>query len=130
MGNNTFFYRYTALSTDEKKEVESIQNRYKTKGKKETKIERLRRLDREARNVSNILSLWLGLIGFLVFGTGISLCMVWKEWIFGSVVAVVGGISMIISYPIWRVTLKKRREKYVTEILRLAEEILKEENNA
>ena len=60
-----FNYSYSAARN---KEVESIRNKYITR--EETKIEKLRRLDRKVSEAGIIESLATGIIGSLIFGVG------------------------------------------------------------
>ena len=63
MENNTFRYNYSATKNQE---VESIRKKYMPH--EESKLERLKKLDRRAQEAGMIESLCLGIIGVLVFG--------------------------------------------------------------
>ena len=62
---NSFYYRYSAK---QHREVEDIRKKYLPK--EESKIDRLRRLDKRVRLAGMIESLTVGIIGCLIFGIG------------------------------------------------------------
>ena len=70
----------------------------------------------------------LGIIGTLIFGTG----MCFGLGVFGTgaifmfigvLLGIVGAAVCIINYPLYKKLLKKGKEKYAFEILELAKEI-------
>lgn len=124
--SNSFNYKYTALSEEERKEVDSIRRQYSSQEKTESKIERLRRLDSLVKNTAVIWSLCLGVIGLLVFGLGLTMILEWNIWHWGIVLMVVGVIPMAIAYPVYKTVLKKYKNRYGEEILTLSEELLNE----
>jgi len=70
-------------------------------------------------------------IGALIFGTGMSLCMTELGAALGSLamtlgilVGIAGMILVTLAYPLFAYTLKKEREKIAPEILRLTDELL------
>ena len=124
--NNQFNFKYTALSQEERKEIDSIRRQYSQEEKTETKLERLRRLDALVKNTAIIWSLVLGVVGTLVFGLGLTMILVWSIWLWGIVLMVIGSVPMAIAYPVYKLTLNKGKAKYGEEILRLSEELLNE----
>ena len=70
MENNTFEYTY---SPQQKQEVEAIRKKYLPK--EEDKMAQLRRLHRIPTQKAEAASIAMGVIGALVLGTGMSLCM-------------------------------------------------------
>lgn len=94
-----------------------------------TKIVRLKKLDNKVKNPPLILAFTLGIIGTLVFGTGMCLAMKVigpKNNLgigLGVAVGVVGMIIDCINYPIYTKWLKARKAKYAFEITELAKEI-------
>ena len=127
MDDKEFKYTYSAPTEAERREIERIQRQYKSKTEKEIKLQRIRRLDAFVQNFSVILALVLGIMGTMIFGLGMSMILVWNITAFGIIVCIVGSVPVIAAYPVYLITLRKNKEKYGEEILRLSEEILKEE---
>ena len=124
--NNQFNFKYTAPSQEERKEIDSIRRQYCPQEQTETKLERLRRLDSLVKNTALIWSLVLGVIGTLVLGLGLTMILQWNIWLWGIVLMVIGSIPMAIAYPVYMSVLKKYKNRYGDEILRLSEELLNE----
>lgn len=127
MENNAFEYTY---SSQRKLEVEEIRNAYLPK--EEDKMEQLRRLHAIPTQKAQAMSLAVGMIGALIMGTGMSLCLTELgaslgrlALVLGIVVGLVGMVLMALAYPFYNRTLKKEREKIAPEILQLTEELLK-----
>ena len=126
--SNQFNYKYTAPTEEERKEIDSIRRQYAPQEQTETKIERLRRLDALVKNTATLWSLVLGVLGTLVFGLGLTMILEWNIWLWGIVIMVVGSIPVAIAYPVYKGLLKKYKNRYGEEILRLSEELLNEKN--
>lgn len=124
--NDGFSYTYSAA---QQQEVEHIRKKYLPP--QEDKMERLRRLHNSASQKAQAASIALGVIGTLILGTGMSLCMTEIGAVLGSMAMVLGilvgtlGLVLVaLAYPIYNATLKKERERIAPEILRLSEELL------
>ena len=110
--------------------AEYIANEY---SKKETsKVNQLRKLDAKAKRPASIFAYTFGICASLVLGVGMTLAM----GVIGSgVTAFVGGILIGIfglvscgfNYSIYKKLLQRGKDKYATDILRLAKEISEEE---
>ena len=124
MENNEFEYSYTAPTEAERREIASIRKQYETKSEKQIKIDRIRRLDSFVQSFSMTLSLIIGVMGTLIFGLGMAMILVWSITVFGIIVCVVGAVPVAAAYPIFLVTMKRNKEKYGEEILKLSDEIL------
>ena len=124
MENNEFEYSYTAPTEAERREIASIRKQYETKSEKQIKIDRIRRLDSFVQSFSMTLSLIIGVMGALIFGLGMAMILVWSITVFGIIVCVVGAVPVAAAYPIFLVTMKRNKEKYGEEILKLSDEIL------
>ena len=124
--NNQFNFKYTAPSQEERKEIDSIRRQYAPQEKTETKLERLRRLDGLVKNTAIIWSLVLGVVGTLVFGLGLTMILEWNIWLWGILLMAVGGVPMVIAYPVYKGVLRQYKNRYGEEILRLSEELLNE----
>lgn len=120
--NTTFEYNYSATR---QAEVEAIQKKYLPK--EDDKMEQLRALDRSVERPGTIAAIIIGLVGTLVFGTGMSMTLVWTTsfLIPGIVVGVIGMALMGAAYPLYQWITKKERARLAPQILALSEELLK-----
>ena len=92
----------------------------------------LRKLHNSASRKAKIWSITIGIIGCLVMGTGMSLCMTELSGFLGGTamfvgipVGVVGMILVALAYPIYNRVLKKERARIAPRILQLTDELLK-----
>ncbi len=127
MENNSFEYTYSA---QRQQEVEEIRKAYLPT--EEDKMEQLRKLHAIPTQKAQAASIAMGIIGALILGTGMSLCMTELGDAFGSLamvlgilVGIAGIVPVVLAYPVFNRTLKKEREKIAPEILRLTDELLK-----
>ena len=127
MENHSFEYTYSA---QRQQEVEAIRKAYLPK--EEDKMEQLRRLHSIPTQKAQAASLSVGIIGALILGTGMSLCMTELGTalgrlaiIIGVAVGLVGIVLVSVAYPLYNRVLKTQREKIAFEILRLSDELLK-----
>ncbi|MBO5286171.1 MAG: hypothetical protein J6B16_04675 [Clostridia bacterium] len=124
-----FNYKYSAPTERERKEIDSIRRQYFPASKSESKLDRLRRLDAIVKNTAIIWSLVLGVVGALIFGLGLTMVLEWGILSWGIVVMVVGVPFIVLAYPVYKMVLKKYKNRYGEEILRLSEELLNEPIN-
>ena len=124
--SNQFHFKYTAPSQEERKEIDSIRRQYAPKEQTETKLQRLRRLDALVKNTSVISSLCLGIVGVLIFGMGLTMVLEWSMLVFGIVLMIVGAVPMAVAYPVYGWVLRKYKDRYGEEIIRLSDELLNE----
>ena len=122
-----FSFTYSA---NQQKEVEAIRKKYLPQ--EADKMEQLRRLHAIPTQKAQAVSLAVGIIGALIMGTGMSLCMTELSGFLGGTamfigipVGVIGMVLVALAYPIYNRVLKKQREKIAPEILRLSDELLK-----
>ena len=127
MENNSFEYTYSA---QRQQEVEEIRKQYLPK--EEDKMAELRRLHAIPTQKAQAASLADGIIGALILGTGMSLCMTDIGATLGNLALILGimtgltGMVMVAAaYPIHNRVLKTEREKIAPEILRLSDELIK-----
>ena len=127
MENNSFEYTYSA---QRQKEIEEIRKAYLPK--EEDKMAELRRLHAVPTQKAQAASLAVGVIGALILGTGMSLCMTdigaalgHLSLILGIAVGLVGMVMVAAAYPTYNRMLKKERAKIAPEILRMTDELLK-----
>jgi len=126
MENHSFEYTYSA---QRKQEVEAIRSKYLPK--EEDKMDRLRRLHSIPTQKAQAASIALGVIGALILGSGMSLCMTELgaalghfAMVLGILTGLVGMVLIACAYPAYCVILKKERQKIAPEILQLTEELL------
>ena len=131
--NGGFSYTYSAR---EQAELKRIREKYAEKEKREeSKIEKLRRLDRGATEKAQVASLIFGVVGTLILGFGMSLIMTELSAILGAyrdmymvigvAVGLLGGILTSLAYPVYNAVLKRERAKIAPEIIRLTDELMK-----
>ena len=127
MENHSFEYTYSA---QQQKEVEEIRKKYLPR--EETKMEQLRKLHAIPTQKAQAASLAMGVIGALILGTGMSLCMTELSGFLGGTamfigipVGIAGIVLVALAYPIYKRVLKKQREKIAPKILLLSDELLK-----
>lgn len=127
-----FSYTYSAK---EQEELKRIREKYTPATEVEDKMARLRRLDASVTQTAQTVALIVGVIGTLILGLGMSLCMTELGALLGSysdmamavgiIIGVVGGIFASFAYPIYNVIVKSKRKKLAPEIIRLADELMK-----
>ena len=129
MDNREETFRYT-YSAKEQSEVEAIRKKYLPP--EENKMEQLRKLDRSATGKAQAWAIALGIIGTLILGTGMSLCMTELSGFLGGTamfigvpVGLVGIVLVALAYPVYNKILKKERQRIAPEVLRLTEELMK-----
>lgn len=110
--------------------AEQIANEYAPK--QTSKVRALKRLDAKVKNPANIFAYTFGIIACLVLGTGMSLCM----GVIGGGEPIMMGIGIAIgclgilgvseNYFLYKKILIKQKNKYATDIIKLANEIVEE----
>ena len=116
--NEKFEYTYSAK---QQTELENIRKKYLPQ--EETKMEKLRRLDKSAERSGTIISIIVGIVGTLIMGFGMCLCLEWSQFIAGVIIGIAGMVILGFAYPIFKYVTKKRREKIAPEILDLINKI-------
>lgn len=117
----SFNYNYSSIN---KEEVEKIRNKYIST--QESDLDELRKIDAKVSNTSTYISISIGIIGVLVFGTGLSLVLSFNKFILGIIVSFFGLIIMGTGYLVNKLVLNKMKQKYAPRILELSEKLLKE----
>lgn len=116
--NDKFEYTYSAK---QQTELENIRKKYLPQ--EESKMDKLRRLDESVTRPGTMISIIVGIVGTLIMGFGMCLCIEWSEFIPGVIVGVIGMAILAAAYPIYNKITQKQREKIAPEILRLTDEI-------
>ena len=127
MENDSFEYTYSA---QQQQEIEAIRKKYLPK--EEDKMEQLRRLHSIPTQKAQAASIAIGVLGALILGTGMSLCMTelgaalgHLAMVIGILVGVLGLIMVALAYPLYNSVLRRERKRIAPEILKLSEELLK-----
>ena len=122
-----FSFTYSAA---QQQEIENIRSKYLPK--EEDKMEQLRKLHQSASRKAQAWSIALGVIGVMVLGTGMSLCMTEiagsladMAMVIGIPVGLVGLVLVALAYPVYNRVLEKERRKIAPQILRLSEELMR-----
>ena len=116
----TFTYTYSASRQEE---IQRIRKKYLPP--EEDKMEQLRRLDQSAAKKGTRISVFVGVLGTLFLGLGMSCTMVWMEqwFISGIFIGVLGIACIAAAYPLYVRITRKEREKLAPRILELTEEL-------
>ena len=111
--------------------AEQIANEYAPK--QTSKVKALRRLDAKAKNPANIFTFTFGIVSSLILGTGMSLAMgvigggTSLMMALGIAIGCVGIAGVSVNYPLYKKILTKSKNKYASDIIKLANEIANEE---
>lgn len=111
--------------------AESIANEYSVKN--DNKVVALKKLDKKVKCFPMAMTIGIGTIFSLVFGTGICLTMgviggdTGVSFVFGIILGIIGTAGITVSYPLYKKVLESRKRKYAGDIIRLANEITREE---
>ena len=118
-------------SGEQKDEVERIRAKYVPK--QESKLDKLKKLDKSAEKPGRVRAIALGTIGSLIMGAGMSLAMTdlsgmlgmdgTMAMVIGIVIGVVGMAIAGVAYPLYVSITKKQRAKIADEIIKLSNEL-------
>ena len=127
-----FSYTYSA---GEQAELKRIRDKYVAPAEVEDKMTRLRRLDASVTQTAQIAALAVGIVGTLILGFGMSVCMTELGELLGLygnmamavgiAVGIVGGILASLAYPVYTAIVKIKRKKLAPEIIRLTDELMR-----
>lgn len=107
--------------------AEQIANEYSAKNT--SKVLALKKLDRKVKNPANIFAYTFGIICSLVLGTGMSLAMKvigngsTFSFVVGIIIGIIGILGVSVNYCFYKKILEKGKQKYGSDIIRLAKEI-------
>lgn len=119
--NEKFEYTYSA---EQQAELEKIRKKYLPE--EETKMDKLRRLDKSVTRRGTVVSIVTGIAGTLIMGFGMCMCLEWQQFVRCIFFGVLGIAILAAAYPVFNRITKKQKEKIAPEILRLTEEIERE----
>ena len=117
----SFNYTYSSIHREE---IEKIRNKYIQN--QESDLDELRKLDQKVTNTATFVSIVVGIVGVLVFGSGLSLVLSFGKMILGIIFSFLGLLVMGSGLLVNKIITKKLREKYAPRILELSERLLKE----
>ena len=110
--------------------AEQIANEYAPK--QTSKVKALKKLDAKAKTPARVFTYTLGVVSSLVLGVGMCLAMgvigggTPLTMVAGIAVGCVGIAGVSVNYPLYKKVLTKSKNKYATDIIRLASEIANE----
>lgn len=119
--NEKFEYTYSAK---QQAELETIRKKYLPE--EETKMDKLRRLDKSVTRPGTIISIIVGTVGTLIMGFGMCMCLEWQQFVLGIILGALGIAILAAAYPVFNKITQKQKEKIAPEILMLTEEIERE----
>ena len=126
MEKNSFEYTYSA---ERQQEIEAIRKKYLPP--EADKMEQLRRLHSIPTQKAQAASIAIGVLGTVILGTGMSLCMTdlgaalgHLAMVIGILAGILGLVMVALAYPLYNAVLRKKRQQIAPEILRLSEELL------
>lgn len=119
--NDRFVYTYSARQNQE---VRAIREKYLPKP--ESKLEQVLRLDRRVEQISSTVAMTNGTAACLLFGMALCVVTLWeKQWMVpGVLVGIFGIAGMVGTFPLYKRTIRKQREKVAPQILKLTEEMI------
>lgn len=115
-----FSYIYSA---EKQEEIRKIRQKYLPE--EEDKMQQLLHLDRAVERKGAFFSIAVGIIGTLVFGVGMCMCLVWNNFALGIVIGILGALLLCCAYPIYCRVVMTQRKKVAPEIIRLSDDLLK-----
>ncbi len=124
MKNNSFNYKYSAPTENERREIESIKRQYISDVSEEGKLERLKRLHFGVKRRATLASVFLGVFGMLIFGSGMALILEFSKLATGVTLSALGVVPMAFAYPTYKMISKSQKKKYSEEIIHLSNELL------
>ena len=97
-----FKYNYSAPTPAQRREIERIRGKYQIEEKSFTKLDELKKIDNFITSVKTSIAIAFGIIGTLIFGTGMVFFLEWTTyWYFGIPFALFGSLIVIINYPLY-----------------------------
>lgn len=122
MEDKGFQYTYSAK---EQAEIKAIRQKYVPR--EENRIEKIRQLDRHVTQKATAIAIFAGVIGTLIMGGGMSLCLVGGGgyYFLGIPLGIVGLIILAPANYVFMKVSEKEKEKIAPEIIRLTDELIK-----
>ena len=122
MDSSTEHFPYT-YSADQRDEIVRIRQKYQTPVP--SKLDELRQLDRRATRPGAVLSILLGVVSTLLFGTGMCCTTGWTSYFaLGIGIGLAGLAGIALAYPVFLAVTKRQRKRLAPQILALTDERL------
>lgn len=106
--------------------VKELKSKYEGKETTTQKIQKLIDLDASVYTSGTVIGLILGIVGILIFGTGMCCCLLWSLYFLGVVLGLVGIQIMALAYPTRNRFVGKKRKEVAKDIQALSDELLGE----
>ncbi len=121
-----FEFEYQAPTLEQKKEIQNIQRKYLNQNSNNEKINRLKKLDQKVKSIPEAIGISQGVIGVLIFGTGLTCILEWNMYILGIIIMIIGTLLIISANFLYNIIKNKLINKYKDEILSISNELLKD----
>ncbi len=121
--DNKFNYTYSASKQEE---IEAIRKKYVfDETKTESKIDELRRLDKNSAKKGTAFSITLGTLGTLLFGLGMTCVLEWANKLFvpGIFIGIAGLACVSAAHPLYLHLTNLERRKIAPRIIELTDEL-------
>ena len=124
---NKFELTYKAPSEKERKTIESIKGQYEVNSAvPKSAYARIVKLDKKIKNTATTIALAFGIVGALIFGTGLTMVLEWGLIYWGILVATLGVPFIALAKPMHSILIKCGKKKHGATIIKLSEEFLEE----
>jgi len=118
-------------NTDQEFLVQKIRTQYTEK--QYTQLDTLKALDAKVKRPANLFAYVFGSVSAIVMGAGMSLVMttigqplgIQEPMIPGIAIGILGMGMALLTYPIYKGILSKRKKKYAPQILELSEKMMR-----
>ncbi len=119
-------------NNDQQFMAQRIRAQYMEKEEQSTELDALRALDAKVKRPATVFAYVFGCISAIVMGAGMSLVMtdigaaigITSALVPGIVIGVAGLGMALLTYPIYKGILNRRKKKYGADILTLSDKIL------
>lgn len=117
---DTFNFTYSAAHREE---VEHIRSKYMES--QESDLDELRKIDARVTSTATFAAIAVGIVGIMVFGCGLSLCLSLGRPILGIVLSGAGLVVMGCGLLVNHLVLQRLREKYAPRVMELSDKLLR-----
>lgn len=122
MHQNKDMFNFT-YSAAHREEVEHIRSKYMKS--QECDLDELRKIDARVTSTATFAAIGVGIVGIMVFGCGLSLCLSLGRPILGIVLSGAGLVVMGCGLLVNRLVLQRLREKYAPRVMELSDKLLR-----
>lgn len=94
--------------------------------KEDERYVELKNLEKKIRRPVEIVSFLLGILGILLFGAGLSICLeaLKASFTLGVVFGILGLFILLVTYPFGKNWLERRKKRYAKKVLALTDSLL------